>query len=366
MAWTWEELAGRALARQFSASAGDVASLVARTGPLQTQTARSTHLGIAARRSGTTREEIAAAFTSSALVRGSTVRGTVHTATPEQFALLQHPTSLGQRSTWRRVLGVDDATVEALWAAVEQHTGTAWRSVDELAEHQTGWLRARGLDDAADRLAGAQGRYLLFGHGGLVRRPVNGAWEGQGRPEYRSARALTGLAPGRSMAEVVRLHLRSHGPASRHDLAWWSGVGLRVVDAALAEVGLDPVPGPDGRDYVDLPDSPGPVALPGVRLLPEFDALLCAYEPSARARFVTPEHHRALWHSANGQVLSPLLVDGRITGFWRAMGSARRRPLEVHWFAGTRRPRTGELEGPVQDLSTALGIRVTEVTVSRA
>ena len=46
-------------------------------------------------------------------------------------------------------------------------------------------------------------------------------------------------------------------------------------------------------------------------------------------------------------MLPPLLVDGRITGYWRATGSARRRPLEVVWFAGTRRPRKAELEEPV-------------------
>ena len=64
-------------------------------------------------------------------------------------------------------------------------------------------------------------------------------------------------------------------------------------------------------------------------------------------------------------VLPPLLVDGRITGYWRATGSARRRPLEVVWFAGTRRPHKAELDAPVAALETGLGITVTDVTVSR-
>jgi hypothetical protein len=64
-------------------------------------------------------------------------------------------------------------------------------------------------------------------------------------------------------------------------------------------------------------------------------------------------------------LLPPLLVDGRITGFWRATGSARRRPLEVTWFARTRRPRRAELDEPVAALESALGITVTEVTLSR-
>ena len=123
--------------------------------------------------------------------------------------------------------------------------------------------------------------------------------------------------------------------------------------------------GPDGRAYVDLPDAPPPRDLPGVRLLPEFDALLCGYDSKARDRFATSGHHRRLWNESNGMLLPPLLVDGGITGFWRAAGTARRRPLEVTWFARTRRPRKAELEAPVAALEAALGITVTEVSVSR-
>ena len=45
MALTWDELAGRSLARQFPAHGGldpgDVVDLVGRIGPIQSQTARS-------------------------------------------------------------------------------------------------------------------------------------------------------------------------------------------------------------------------------------------------------------------------------------------------------------------------------------
>ena len=129
---------------------------------------------------------------------------------------------------------------------------------------------------------------------------------------------------------------------------------------------LTAVPGPDGRTYLDVRDAPSAADLPGVRLLPEFDALLCGYDSKARDRFVSPEHNDVLWARANGMVLPPLLVDGRITGYWRATGSARRRPLEVVWFADTRRPRKAELEEPVAALEAALGITVTGVAVTRA
>lgn len=362
---TWDELAARAIARQFPVPAPDVATTLAQMGPIQSQTARSTHLGVAARRPGTTRTEIAEAFESARIVRGSTIRGTVHTATPEHFAALTHATALGQGALWRRSLGVDDDTVAALWAATEVFASEEWRTVDDLSAHAAEWLAQRGHRQAAAHVVTPAGRYLTFGHGGLVRRPVNGAWEGQAAALYRTATQVTGHPGGADLTDVVRLHLEHHGPASRHDLAWWAGVGLRAIDGALARLDLVEAVGPDGRIYADVPDAPDPAALQGVRLLPEFDALLCAYEPSARTRFITAAHHRRLWNSANGTVLSPLLVDGRITGYWRAMGSAARRALSVHWFAGTRAPRTSELDGPVAAVESALGITVTDLTCSR-
>ena len=151
------------------------------------------------------------------------------------------------------------------------------------------------------------------------------------RPCSGDRRAV--LGDPRALDDLFRVHLAAHGPASRHDLSWWSGQRLGVVDEALERLALPSATGPDGREYVDLPAHPPPRSLSGVRLLPEFDALFCAYQPAARTRFITPEHHDSLWLSANGVVKPPLLVDGRMTGYWRAMGSARKRPLEVSYFA---------------------------------
>lgn len=364
MADTWEELASATLARQFPAAgtAVGVAEQLTRTGPVQSQTARSPFLALAARFPGTSRAEVTEAYESGAVVRGTTIRGTVHTTTPEAYAVLGAATRVGQRTSWERMLRLEHGTVEELWQATEDFAST-WRTSDDLRDHLHRWLlEHEGRDDVT---GGQGGRYLAFGHGGLVRRPSNGDWSGQGAPEYRTLPGDTDASVG----DVVELHLRSHGPASRRDLAWWSGMGLRVVDELLADldgrVGLVRVEGPDGRTYLDLPDPPEPRGLDGVRLLPEFDALMCAYEPVGRERFAAPAHLRRLWSGANGLVLPPLLVDGRITGWWRATGSARRRPLEVVWFAGTRRPRKAELDAPVAALEAALGIAVTDVSLTR-
>ena len=362
----WDELAASSLARQFPRAQAGGTDLVDRTGPIQSQTARSAFLALAAR-GGVGHADLTRAYEDHDLVRGSVIRGTVHTATAAQHRTLDAVTRVGMRRYWQRQLDLRTTDPETLWESLEQFASGRWRSPDQLRDHLLGALERHGETTEAAR--SRVGRYVATGHSGLVRRPLRGGWETQATPVYRCAADVTGLpAPPTSEAldDLVRLHLRCHGPSSRQDLAWWSGLPLSAVDRVLHRLApeLSTRLGPLDREYHDLPGAPSPVADVGVRLLPEFDALLCAYDSKARDRFVSAEHHARLWQSANGQILPPVLVDGRIGGFWRSTGSARRRPLEVHWFRGSRRPRKAELEQPVTALEVALGIQVTELTVS--
>ena len=376
MPYSWTDLAGHTLARQFPQVAGldaeAVAETVRRIGPIQSQTARSPFLALAARLPGASNDAISAAYEDSCLVRGSTLRGTVHTCVPEDHPLLEVATRTGQRALWQRTFKLARTSLEDLWHGIEEFARDQWRTPAELGEHLDSWLSTH--DPGAKPAKDAQGwRYFCFGHGGLIRRPLSGGWHEQGAPGYRTAAAVLGDRTDRiadvdgSVDTLVLRHLAAHGPASRNDLSWWSGLGLRVVDASLARLAgeLAADEGPDGRTYVDLLDAPGQVELPGVRLLPEFDALLCAYDPAARERFVDPGDYRQLWLPANGLMLAPLMVDGRLTGYWRLPGSGTSRPLEVTYFVGTRRPSRSELAEPVAALEAAYDVEVTRLSINR-
>jgi len=369
-AYDWTELGGLTLARQFpdlqGRDAATVTEAVRRIGPIQSQTARSPYAGLGARLPGVTHDDVTAAYESLAIVRSSTIRGTVHTSTADHHALLDATTRVGQRAIWVRHLKLQHAEVEDLWCATEEFARDEWRTPDELLAHTRRWLDDHDevVPEAIDR---GLGRYLTFGHGGLLRRPLKGEWSGQGAPGYRTA---TALLPHRAVAadpllEVVRLHLTSYGPATRRDVAWWSGLGLRQVDALLERLDVTWCDGPGGQPYADVPGVPAPRELPGVRLLPEFDAVLCGYDPKARDRFVDPAANELLWHRNNGYMLAPVLVDGRVGGYWRIEGSGRRKDLAVTSFAGSRRPRKAELDEPATALSTALDVSLGSVSVTR-
>jgi hypothetical protein len=370
-AYDLDELCGLSLARQFpevdGADAGAVVDAVGRIGPIQSQTARSPYVGLGARLPGVTHAGVTAAYESWRILRGSSIRGTVHTSTAEHQALLDATTRVGQRSVWARQLRLDRAEVEDVWRGIEEFARDEWRTVDELREHLRRWLVARDEADPEGWLDRGLGRYLSFGHGGLVRRPLRGDWSGQGTPGYRSAAALV---PDRSIPEdpvleAVRVHVASYGPSSRHDVAWWSGLGLRQVDELLGRLDLVWRDGPDGRAYADLPARPAAREVPGVRLLPEFDALLCGYDPKARDRFVSEADNAVLWHRDNGLMLAPVLVDGRIRGHWRLTGSGRSRALDVSSFPGSRRLRKAEVADAAAALSTALDVQIVSVTLTR-
>lgn len=317
-----------------------------------------------------THAAITAAYEDGGLVRGSVIRGTVHTVVPSQHRLLAVATRVGLASAWARSLGLSPVQQKAVWERIEEFARDEWRGVPELTAHLQEVV-AEVDPDGEPRSWDQGSRTFAFGHGGLVRRPARGGWDGQGTPLYRQIDAVAdrGAESDDPMAELLTLHLRTLGPASRRDLAWWSGCGLRQVDEVLARIAddLDEWSGPGGQCYYDLRADvsrvPEPRTERGLRLLPEFDAVMCGFHPQGRERFVDAEHQRVLAGAKNGLMLPMALVDGRVGGFWRCAGSARKRPLTLTLFAGTRRLGDDELEHAVRAVAQALAITIESVEV---
>ncbi len=264
--YTWDDLAGLALARQFPDVGGRdidaVAEALQLIGPIQAQTARSPFLGLAARMPGVRVETISAAYDEHRIVRGSNIRGTVHTSTPEDNPLLEVATRLGQRTLWQRQFKLEQTTLEDLWAGIEDYARDEWRTPAELRPRQDLGPPTRSR---RRRTARHRGRALLRLR---PRRPdpssAEGRLAGPGSTGLPSCGGRIGDRqailddPDGSIDSLVRRHISCHGPSSRQDLAWWAGAGLRVVDASLERL-ADQVhddTGPDGRTYHDLAGRP--------------------------------------------------------------------------------------------------------------
>ncbi|HYM87244.1 MAG TPA: winged helix DNA-binding domain-containing protein [Pseudoxanthomonas sp.] len=120
-----------------------------------------------------------------------------------------------------------------------------------------------------------------------------------------------------ALAELARRYFHSHGPATLHDFAWWSGLTIKDVQLAieLAAAGLvqeiigDRVylhPGKELESSGAYDDDP--------HLLPSFDEYLVAYRDrsdAVEARF-SPQVI-----GINGLFNASIVIDGRVAGTWK-------------------------------------------------
>jgi winged helix DNA-binding protein len=134
-----------------------------------------------------------------------------------------------------------------------------------------------------------------------------------------------------ALVELARRYLASHGPATAHDLSWWSGLTVGDVARALRDLGEDVESATlDGQTLWMAADEPARVpGVRGVRLLHAYDELIVGFRPSRFFGDPRAAQARAAWSDRalpNGVVLS----DGRIAGLWRRTYEARALRIDVH------------------------------------
>jgi hypothetical protein len=373
-----ERLARMTLARQFPAIPGRgrtaVLDLFDRLGPIQSQVPRAPFLTAASRLPGVAYQTLQSAFTDFELLRVTNLRGTVHTCRPAIFGAADAVSRQARAVQQRRVLGLAEAglPVEDLVAEIEDFCTGSWRPRAELSDHILCWLGKRG----ARVRPGSSSSYatnLIWAHSGLLRRPRDDHWERRTDAFHRTAVEVAGpdlaaLPPDRAMVHIVRTHLASYGPASRQDIAWWSGSALTPLDRALSIMDAELVhhTGPDGEDLLDLAELPGNgFRDPGLRLLPEFDGLLLGYAPAGRGRFLDPVELSRIWTRSNGMFAPMVLLDGRIAGGWRTVPGhpSTDTVIEVLPFTGGTAITEDRLAEPVRDVCRALQLTATDVRV---
>ena len=217
--------------------------------------------------------------------------------------------------------------------------------------------RQHGLDDAAIAHARKVTERLLAKEGALTREALYARWEAAGIATARQ-RGINlvgrlaqdgvlchGIRQGRqhtyvlldewvpaappvprdeALARLALRYLRSRGPATAQDLAWWSGLTVKDAQAAIASVAgelhADTV---GGTTYWCMDVGAGEAASPSLHLLPPFDEFLVAY--ADRSAALAPALNRSIV-GINGLLSPCIVVDGHVVGRWsrRLVGEAVR------------------------------------------
>ena len=135
------------------------------------------------------------------------------------------------------------------------------------------------------------------------------------------------LAREEALALLARRYFVGHGAATAHDLAWWSGLKVSDVKAAIESLGpaLDKKRVGD-RVYVMAPAGRHtPRVSRGAYLLPGFDELLLGYQD--RSASLDKSHAEKILPGGNGVFIPTIVVGGRVVGTWKA--SVRKRHVTV-------------------------------------
>ncbi|MFL5736015.1 MAG: winged helix DNA-binding domain-containing protein [Actinomycetota bacterium] len=154
----------------------------------------------------------------------------------------------------------------------------------------------------------------------VVHAPESALWNAGSRMRFVALEEMALPDAGSARVELVRRYLAAFGPATRADVADWSG--LRVRDFADAVEALEPLRrfrNEDGKELLDLPRAPlpaGDVSAPA-RFLPKWDSLLLGHKD--RRRVMTDEIRKAVI-ATNGDVAQTFLVDGVVAGTWSLRG----------------------------------------------
>ena len=119
------------------------------------------------------------------------------------------------------------------------------------------------------------------------------------------------LGTEESLAGLVRRYFIGHGPATLHDLAWWSGLtltevkkGLALVERELERVTID------DREYWMAPGAAAPRASAAAHLLPIYDEFTVAYRDRTAA--VDPSRAR---ETVTG-LSAAIVLGAQIAGTW--------------------------------------------------
>jgi hypothetical protein len=316
-------------------------------GAMQAQDYHACLWAVGARMPATTAAAVERAIDTAAVIRTHAMRGTIQLIAADDVRWVLaavSPRIDGALAYRMREFGLDARTVaraiDAVGRAVE---GGRHRTRAELAAT----LAAARIDPGGGRLqhvlGAAEYARVLCSGGRRGKHATFAAFD-------ERVPAGGEVDPLAARTELVRRYAQSRAPATLRDLAWWTGLNLAELRAAIAGTdGAVTLDGDQVRAAAPLPAARGGVP-PRAHLLPAFDEYLIGY--ADRSAVLDPAHP-----FRGGGMLSPSIVlDGAVIGMWRRIAQRDAVSIEVTRFGTWSQRATAEVAAAARRYGAFLGL----------
>jgi uncharacterized protein YcaQ len=332
------ELNRALLARQLllERARSSIPKTLERMGGLQAQYAPSMYIGLWTRLEDFERGSLTRALDRRTVVQGTLLRSTIHLVTPRDWWRWSAAVRETRRRHWLRYHDPSAGQMAAAARKVRRRLADGPMPRKELVE-----LIGMGA-------VGISGINLWLD---LVRVPPSGTWDRRRADRFGVAEDWIGPAPDverrEATSELIRSYLRGFGPATRDEIASWSGLAPKDVAGALEDVELRRFRAEDDSELVDLPRLalPDPETPAPVRFLPTWDATLLVH--ARRTQILAEEDRPKVFNPKTPQSVSTFIVDGQVAGTWKYV----RGSIRVEPFRKLDRAVQGELDAEAERLA---------------
>jgi hypothetical protein len=309
---------------------------IERLGGLQAQFAPAPYLALWTRLEGFRREALERALRRDAVIKATLMRATLHLVTARDYPFFR--AAVGESARMIRTRGTEAPAA----ALVRKAIALARKEPRTRRELYAVLGYPERVDPLVDPHPLRQLHWLLS-EGHLEQTADTALWEPARVTKFR-ALAYELPPADDARAHVIRRYLAAFGPATRADLASWSGVPVRELDSVLESLRLRVLRDEDGRVLLDVPRAPladgDEVAPP--RLLAPFDEIVLAHKD--RSRIMSDEHRRLV--ISGSDVYATFTVDGFVAGIWRREGGR----VALEPFGSLPRAARRELEAEARRL----------------
>jgi len=286
------------------------ADVVGWLGAVQAQDYTGAAWAVSLRSRGLTLSDVDAALASGAIVRTHVLRPTWHFVAPADLRwmlALTGPRVRALMATYDRRLELDSRVYARARRVMERAL--------EGGRHLTRAQLSAALAAAKIPATGQRLAHLVM-HAELAAAICSGPRRGK-QFTYALVDEHVPAAPtltrDEALAALAVRYFRSHGPATVHDFAWWSGLTMGDARAAVALARVEPAV---------LGDPPTADRAAGAHfLLPNYDEYFIAYRHRGAVLDVARQRNFGVFTSA--EFPHQLVLDGRVGGSWqRQVGTA--------------------------------------------